>query len=80
MTMLKSAFINDFFFPDQESNEGKCFNAKAAIVFKSCFFFFKWFELTDYTSLPWNALEHINTARRICNKREDASPNPSCQI
>lgn len=35
--MLKSAFINDF-FPDQESNEGKYFNAKEAIVSKSCCF------------------------------------------
>lgn len=78
--MLKSAFINDF-FPDQKSDEGKYFNVEEAIVLKSCcFLFFKWFELTDYTSLPRNALEHINTARRICNKREDASPNPSCQI
>lgn len=81
--MLQSAFINDF-FPDQESNEGKIFQCKRSNCFQimlfSFFLFFKWFELTDYTSLPCNTLEHIDAARRPHNKREDASPNPSCQI
>lgn len=51
--MLKSAFINDFFSQTKNQMKGNVSMQKQQFqIMLFSFFFFKWFELTDYTSLP----------------------------